>query len=166
MASLILSKMTITYAVAHIMWWTSPGLLREIHTTSDECARPGNKATKNHGGSLYLQAEKKNCKIAQVLEPLMLKCLMLKCLKVSLITKGQQTTWVGIFQESLLQGMYLNISEYDPLPPGIFIQLHVSSSMISATCMLDKISATCMLDKISATCMYVGRGHRGPEPLY
>ena len=80
----------------------------------------------------------KNCKIAQVLEALMLKCLMLKCLKVSLITKGQQTTWVGIFQGSLLQGMYLNISEYDPLPPGIFIQLHVNSSKIPASYMLDE----------------------------
>ena len=37
--------MVVTYAVADIMWWTSPGLLCEFCTASDECARPGNEAT-------------------------------------------------------------------------------------------------------------------------
>jgi len=45
MTSLMFSKMAVTYAVPHITWWTSPGLLRNYRTASDECARPGNEAT-------------------------------------------------------------------------------------------------------------------------
>jgi len=43
MTSLILSKMAVTSAAAHITWWTSPGLLREFRTASDEHTRPGNE---------------------------------------------------------------------------------------------------------------------------
>ena len=45
---LLLSKMAVTYAAAHITWWMSPGLLRKFRTASDERTRPGNEAKKRY----------------------------------------------------------------------------------------------------------------------
>ena len=56
MTSLILSEMAVTYAVADITWWTSPGPLREFRTASNERAGPGNEASIMMHAGVVLQA--------------------------------------------------------------------------------------------------------------